>query len=203
MSELNENKISYTHSAVYKAKDAALDTAVMVVEGFAKRLFIQTVSVNGEMKKVATLTVSAVQPETRVKFLFGDEFVDSQYHSVRYEVAFWGKVAENLEKYPPQKNQKVTMMMTRMKKDSYTKKDTGETFLSVKATGIDFPWTSSAKKESGTPVDTRYGENTKPQGNEAQATPAAAQAYQTVPDGRNQFAEFSEYDDISDDDLPF
>lgn len=150
MDDRNEKKVSYTKSAIYAAKDdGELANKLMVVEGFAKKLTVRTVDTKNGEKTVADITISAILPEKRVERNLGPEYLND-FHSVSFRITYWGYAAEHLAQYSPQKNQKVTCFIHKLKKNEYE----GErgTYYSVDATGIDFPWTSSARKADGEPL---------------------------------------------------
>lgn len=150
MANGNQGKdVSYTKTAVYRplvdGHACGLSECVMMVEGFAKRLRVRTVNTRKGDQKVADLTLTALISDKRTEWLFGPEMVNHEYHSVNFRVTYWGQAATTLEKYPPQKDQKILCLIRDMKINVF-EGDTA-TIRTVDATGVDFPQMNSAKKE--------------------------------------------------------
>lgn len=142
-----EKKVRYTKCRFDIDKDAALDAIHGNIEGFCNGVTVREVTTKNGPRKVADVSVNTIIPDSKVKNLFGDKFLN-EYHSVNFRVSYWGFAAENIEKYPPQKGQKVLCLIKGMKTRENTGKD-GKVYLSVEATGCDGMDVNSAFKEGG------------------------------------------------------
>ena len=93
-------KVNYNFGALKKVVEASIG----YVEGLTFEpkgrdlLNVRTVQVNGEDRKVATLTISTTQAKSKMKYNFGEDFEKEQHF---IEVTAWGATAERLEKFAP------------------------------------------------------------------------------------------------------
>ena len=154
------------------------------IEGFCKDVQVKTVNTQKGPAKVANVKVSCVLPDKKVEKLFGKDFVNTQYHSVTFRIAYWNYAADNIESYPPQVNQKVLCLIKNMRPETGTGSN-GTIYRTVNATGIDYIRTNSIRKQDG--------RSSLEEKNEAAS----------VSDMSVAAAPFEEMDQIFDEDLPF
>lgn len=62
---------------------------------------LRKIMVKGKETSVADITVSLKANDSKIKFLFGEEFVPSENNSLIMKVSLWGMVADNFVKYNP------------------------------------------------------------------------------------------------------
>ena len=185
-----ETKRSYTKTAFSVPAGATpekLDGVYGYVEGFVKSVKIRTANTRNGERKVADVNLDVAMSDKRVEKLFGKDFVNG--FNVRFRISYWGLAAENLEKYPPQVNQKMICLIENLKLRVDTKDD--KTFRTVQATGVDFASTNSRMKENGTSALNADGNNQK----------AAAPGANDKIDLEDDFAELNEF--TEDSELPF
>ena len=147
-----QNKITPTRCAFYMPAEGKLEDAYGVAEGFCKSVKVREVTgKDGARKKVADVEISAIMRSSRIAALFGEDYLydkSADYNSVRFRVTYWGYAAENLEKYPPQENQRVFALVNRVKLNSFPTSK-GGIYRSVEGTGIEYLQTTSARKPDG------------------------------------------------------
>ncbi len=141
-------RVSYTMNGFYnQPPEAQLIDMRGYVEGFCKSIRVRTAQTRKGPVKVADADITAVMPDRFTERKFGKEFVN-EYHSVRWKITYWGYDAENLEKYPPQKNQKILCLVDHIAVRTNTAKD-GRVYRMVEANGTGTPERTSRKKEEG------------------------------------------------------
>lgn len=183
-------------------KDSPMSDWVMTIEGYAKSITVRDVNTANGPRTIVDLTLSSIMTDKRVAFLFGEQYI-SEFGSVTFRVACWDRNGEFLIKNPPQKNQKVLVMVRGLKHNEFTGQN-GVVYRSIQCTAIEAPRTNSRREEKRefiVPDDRRnggaqnnggyghqqgfgsYGNQQPPQGNYNQQSQAQPQKNYQQPQG--------------------
>ena len=157
-------------------REGKLETLGLTFDCYFDNIRVAEREVNGQTKKVANIRVYTYLPDRLIEKYFKD--VTQPGKALTVDIGYWGAAAENLEKYPPAKNQRIEC-------DTYgfrieDREHDGKVYKNVRATGNGFVVRRSAGNRDG----------------EAPATSAPA-ATAAAP------AEFEELDDFAEEGLPF
>ena len=136
MSEM-QNKVFYTKSFIDRPANGELKDTSMVVEGWFEKADIREVKTANGPKKVANVELTATIPDSRVKVNFGDAFVRND-HRVRFRAAFWGALADAVDKANYQKGTKLMVGIRGLSTQEWTGQD-GTVFRHIDGNAFDFP----------------------------------------------------------------
>ena len=146
----SRNKLDLTKTAFYRPANSDINSAFGMVEGFIQEIQVRTVTGNnGHPMRVANVKLSAIMDDARVASMFGDAFVNPQYHSVLFRISYWESMVDTLINLNPRKGQKGIALIRNLKPEINTGRN-GNLYKVVDASGCGmlFLTSKSRKQES-------------------------------------------------------